>query len=73
MDEHYFSADPAVAFKRGTVLIKVRSLPSAMPYGFLARVFDVLARHVNEAPEPVSRRHICFFAARTRHGALQRR
>jgi aspartokinase len=23
----------------------VRSLPSALPYGFLARVFDVLARH----------------------------
>jgi aspartate kinase len=35
----------AVACKRGTSLIKVRSLPSALPYGFLARVFDVLARH----------------------------
>ena len=35
----------AVAYKRGTVLIKVRSLPSALPHGFLARVFDVLARH----------------------------
>jgi aspartate kinase len=35
----------AVAHKRGTVLIKVRSLPSALPYGFLARVFGVLARH----------------------------
>jgi aspartate kinase len=35
----------AVAFKSGTALFKVRSLPSALPYGFLARVFDVLARH----------------------------
>jgi aspartate kinase len=35
----------AVAYKRGTVLIKVRSLPSALPYGFLARVFGVLAEH----------------------------
>jgi aspartate kinase len=35
----------AVAFKPGVALIQVRSHPSAMPYGFLARVFDVLARH----------------------------
>ncbi len=35
----------AIAYKRGTVLIKVRSIPSALPYGFLARVFEVLARH----------------------------
>ena len=35
----------AVAHKPGTVLFKVRSLPSALPYGFLARVFGVLARH----------------------------
>ena len=35
----------AIAYKGGSVLIKVRSLPSALPYGFLARVFDVLARH----------------------------
>jgi aspartate kinase len=35
----------AVACKRGTTLIKVRSLPSALPYGFLARVFALLARH----------------------------
>ncbi len=35
----------AVAFKPGVVLIQVRSHPSAMPYGFLARVFEVLTRH----------------------------
>lgn len=35
----------AIAYKRGSVLIKVRSRPTALPYGFLARVFEVLARH----------------------------
>ncbi|HSR42207.1 MAG TPA: aspartate kinase [Longimicrobiales bacterium] len=35
----------AVAFKPGVALIKVRSRPAALPYGFLARVFEVLARH----------------------------
>jgi aspartate kinase len=35
----------AVAFKPGVALIQVRSHPQAMPYGFLARVFEVLARH----------------------------
>ena len=35
----------AIAYKRGTMLIKVRSIPSALPYGFLARVFEVLSRH----------------------------
>jgi aspartate kinase len=35
----------AVAFKEAVALIKVRSHPSAMPYGFLARVFEILARH----------------------------
>ncbi len=35
----------AVAFKPGGALIQVRSHPSAMPYGFLARVFEVLTRH----------------------------
>lgn len=35
----------AVAYKPNVALLKVRSHPSAMPYGFLARVFDVLARH----------------------------
>ncbi|MBT8336819.1 MAG: aspartate kinase [Gemmatimonadetes bacterium] len=35
----------AVAFKPGVALIQVRSHPSALPYGFLARVFGVLARH----------------------------
>jgi aspartate kinase len=34
----------AVAFKPGVALIQVRSHPSALPYGFLARVFEVLAR-----------------------------
>lgn len=35
----------AVAFKPDTVLMKVRSHPAALPYGFLARVFEILARH----------------------------
>ncbi len=35
----------AVAYKPSVTLIKVRSRPMFMAYGFLARVFDVLARH----------------------------
>jgi aspartate kinase len=35
----------AITAKRGVALIKVRSHPVALPYGFLARVFDVLGRH----------------------------
>lgn len=35
----------AVTAKRGVALVKVRSHPSALPYGFLARVFEVMARH----------------------------
>jgi aspartate kinase len=35
----------AVAFKPDVALIKVRSHPAAMAYGFLARVFDVLTRY----------------------------
>ncbi len=35
----------AVACKPSVTLIKVRSRPKFMAYGFLARVFDVLARH----------------------------
>jgi aspartate kinase len=35
----------AVTVKRGVALIKVRSHPVALPYGFLARVFGVLGRH----------------------------
>lgn len=35
----------ALAYKPGVVLIKVRSRPAALPYGFLARVFEILARH----------------------------
>lgn len=34
----------AVAHSTGVALIRVRSHASAMPYGFLARVFDVLSR-----------------------------
>jgi aspartate kinase len=34
-----------VTLKRGVALIKVRSHPVALPYGFLARVFGVLGRH----------------------------
>jgi aspartate kinase len=35
----------AVAHKPAVTLIKVRSRPMFMAYGFLARVFDVLSRH----------------------------
>ncbi len=35
----------AIAHKPAIALIKVRSRPLFMAYGFLARVFDVLARH----------------------------
>jgi aspartate kinase len=35
----------AIAYKPRVVLIKVRSHPSALQYGFLARVFEVLGRH----------------------------
>ncbi len=35
----------AVAHKPHVVLITVRSRPEALPYGFLARVFEILARH----------------------------
>ncbi|HSM05107.1 MAG TPA: aspartate kinase [Longimicrobiales bacterium] len=35
----------AVAAKHQVSLIKVRARRSALPYGFLARVFEVLARH----------------------------
>ncbi len=39
------SAIAAVTAKRGVALIKVRSHPVALPYGFLARVFGVLGTH----------------------------
>jgi aspartate kinase len=35
----------AVASKHGVSLIKVRARPSSLPYGFLARVFEILARN----------------------------
>ncbi len=35
----------AVTAKAGVALMKVRSHPSALPYGFLARVFEIMARH----------------------------
>lgn len=35
----------AITTKRDVALIKVRSHPVALPYGFLARVFGVLGRH----------------------------
>jgi aspartate kinase len=35
----------AVASKPHVALIRVRGRPSALPYGFLARVFEILARH----------------------------
>jgi len=39
------AAIAAITAKRGVALIKVRSHPVALPYGFLARVFGVLGRH----------------------------
>ena len=39
------AAIAAVTAKPGVALIKVRSHPVALPYGFLARVFGVLGRH----------------------------
>jgi aspartate kinase len=39
------AAIAAVTAKPGVTLIKVRSHPAALPYGFLARVFEVLARY----------------------------
>ncbi len=44
-DRRGAAAIAAVAYKPGVSLIKVRSHPAALPYGFLARVFEVLARH----------------------------
>lgn len=35
----------AIAHRSGVALVQVRSHPSAIPYGFLARVFEVLTRH----------------------------
>lgn len=35
----------ALAYKPGTALIRVRSRPLFMAYGFLSRVFEVLTRH----------------------------
>ncbi|MEX2467540.1 MAG: aspartate kinase [Gemmatimonadota bacterium] len=39
------AAIAAITAKPGVALIKVRSHPVALPYGFLARVFGVLGRH----------------------------
>lgn len=39
------TAVAAVTAKPGVALLNVRSHPWALPYGFLARVFEVLARH----------------------------
>ncbi|HSG81893.1 MAG TPA: aspartate kinase, partial [Gemmatimonadota bacterium] len=44
-DARRASGVKAVAHKPAVTLIKVRSRPMFMAYGFLARVFDVLARH----------------------------
>lgn len=44
-ERHGASGIAAIAHATGVVLIRVRSHPEAMPYGFLARVFDVLSRH----------------------------
>ncbi len=44
-DTRRVSGVAAVAFKPAVTLVRVRSRPMFMAYGFLARVFDVLARH----------------------------
>lgn len=44
-DRRRASGVAAVAYKPEVTLIKVRSRPMFMAYGFLARVFEVLARH----------------------------
>ena len=44
-DRRDTSAFAAVAQKPDVALIEVRAFPTAMAYGFLARVFAVLARH----------------------------
>lgn len=44
-DRRRAAAVAAIAYKPQVTLIKVRSRPMFMAYGFLARVFEVLARH----------------------------
>ena len=44
-DRRATAAFAAVAHKTDVALIEVRAFPTAMAYGFLARVFAVLARH----------------------------
>jgi aspartate kinase len=44
-DRRDTAAFAAVAHKTDVALIEVRAFPTAMAYGFLARVFAVLARH----------------------------
>lgn len=44
-DTRRASGVAAVAYKPAVTLIKVRSRPMFMAYGFLSRVFEVLARH----------------------------
>ena len=45
VDRRDTAAFAAVAHKTDVALIEVRAFPTAMAYGFLARVFAVLARH----------------------------
>ncbi len=44
-DVRHVAQIAAVVAKKGVALIKVRSHPAALPYGFLARVFEILARY----------------------------
>ncbi len=44
-DVRHVAQIAAVVAKPGVALIKVRSHPAALPYGFLARVFEILARY----------------------------
>lgn len=44
-DRRHESGVAAIAYRTGTALVTVRSLPMFMAHGFLARVFEVVARH----------------------------
>jgi len=44
-DRHGGPSVAAIAYKPKVALFKVRSHPTALEYGFLARVFEVLGRH----------------------------
>lgn len=44
-DRRHEAEVAAVAYRTGTTLVTVRSLPMFLAHGFLARVFEIVARH----------------------------